>query len=56
MWIYSNRKFVKCIECACCSVEEMKCYPNSKDCHNEYDLTEEDLTKPAYCDFFISKK
>lgn len=46
---------VKCIDCACCNVEEMKCYPNSEDCHKEYDLDESDLTTPAHCDFFKSK-
>ena len=46
----------KCIDCACCSVEEMKCYPNDRDCHTEYDLDEEDLITPDYCDFFVPKR
>ena len=46
---------VKCIDCACCSVEEMKCYPNSEDCEKEYNLTEDDLYINAECDFFVSK-
>ena len=57
MWgFYNNSKRVRCIDCACCSVEEMKCYPNSKDCHKVYDLSGEDLTELAKCDFFIAKK
>lgn len=51
-----NNKLVKCIDCACCSVEEMKCYPNSKDCHAIYELDKEDLITPAKCDFFMRKK
>ena len=46
----------KCIDCGCCNVEKMKCYPNDKDCEEEYDLTEEDLVTPARCDFFMPKK
>lgn len=49
-------KLEKCIDCDCCNVKEMKCYPNDVDCHQVYDLTEEDLTTPAHCDFFIHKK
>ena len=47
---------MKCINCSHCNKEEMKCYPESNDCEKEYDLTEEDLTTPARCDFFIRKK
>ena len=54
MWLYSKNKSVKCIDCACCNAGEMKCYPNSEDCHKEYELTKEDLITPAHCDFFIS--
>ena len=46
----------KCIDCACCNVEEMKCYPNDRDCEGEYELTEKDLTTPARCDFFVPKE
>lgn len=53
MWLYSKNKNVKCIDCACCNVVEMKCYPNSEDCHKEYKLNKEDLITPAHCDFFI---
>lgn len=49
-------KLEKCIDCACCNVEEMKCYPNDRDCLRVYDLEEEDLSTPAHCDFFISKE
>lgn len=55
MWLYSKHKNVKCIDCACCNVEKMKCYPNSEDCHKEYDLDESDLHTPAHCDFFKAK-
>lgn len=46
-------KLEKCIDCACCNVVEMKCYPNSEDCHASYNLDKEDLITPARCDFFI---
>ena len=45
----------KCIDCDCCNMEEMRCYPRDPDCEEVYDLTEEDLNTPARCDFFISK-
>ena len=46
----------KCIDCACCDVENLKCYPNDRDCMPEYDLNEEDLTSVARCDFFKPKE
>lgn len=46
----------KCIDCACCDEKKMKCYPNSIDCHSEYDLDEADLVTPKRCDFFIKRK
>lgn len=46
---------MKCIECACCNKEEMKCYPKSQDCGKEYDLTEEDLYTEQKCDFARKK-
>ena len=52
MWFDSKNNLVKCIDCACCNVKEMKCYPNSVDCHSVYDLDEKDLHTPARCDFF----
>ena len=42
---------MKCIECVNCSKDEMKCYPKSKDCMSEYNLTEEDLYNDVKCDF-----
>lgn len=54
MW-FSKRKFVKCIDCACCDVGKMKCYPNDEDCEKEYELDDDDLHTPAHCDFFKSK-
>jgi len=46
---------MKCIECACCNKEEMKCRPKSQDCEKEYDLTEEDLYTEQRCDFARKK-
>lgn len=42
---------MKCIECACCDEEKMKCFPKSLDCEREYNLTEEDLRMEKVCDF-----
>lgn len=42
---------MKCIECVNCSKDEMKCYPKSKDCSIEYNLSEEDLYTDEKCDF-----
>lgn len=53
MWFHRKNNPVRCIDCACCNIKEMKCYPNDKDCNKEYDLEAEDLENPAYCDFFI---
>lgn len=55
MWSYRNNEAVMCIDCACCNIEEMKCYPNDEDCREEYNLEKEDLVNPAHCDFFIPK-
>lgn len=52
----SNRFNAKCIDCGCCDAEKMKCYPNSIDCHSEYDLDDADLVTPKRCDFFIKRK
>ena len=45
-----------CIDCACCDERNLKCYPGSRDCASEYDLTPEDLVTPMRCDFFKSKQ
>lgn len=50
-----NNKQQRCIDCACCDAENMKCYPNDDDCESEYDLSEADLTTADYCDFFKQK-
>ena len=44
----------KCIECQHCDVEKKKCFPGSRDCHSEYDLTDDDIYKYSTerCDFF----
>ena len=44
----------RCQDCKHCDTRTMKCYPESSDCHAEYDLTEEDLNTPDKCDFFES--
>lgn len=48
-----RKKEHKCIECAHCDVNDMKCHPDSKDCEEEYDLLFEDLIKEDVCDFFV---
>ena len=50
---HTNYKY-KCIDCIHCDVKHKKCYPNSKDCRSEYDLTEDDIYKLSdeRCDFF----
>ena len=35
--------------------EKMKCYPESEDCKNEYNLEESDFRKECNCDFFDPK-
>ena len=54
MWYKSSRKH-KCEDCIHCDIKAMKCYPQSRDCHSEYDLTEEDLHNLCLCDFFKHK-
>lgn len=45
-----------CKECIHCDVENMKCYPESKDCRSEYSLTPYDIEKGTdRCDFFEYK-
>ena len=46
------RKQHKCSDCRFCDEWSMKCYPESDDCLPSYDLDEEDLNEPGYCDFF----
>ena len=47
----------KCIDCIHCNESEHKCYPKSRDCKSEYDLTDEDMYQmsTARCDFFRPK-
>lgn len=48
----NNQKHL-CKGCIYCDTEKKKCYPNSKDCHSEYDLTEDDIYNIAdKCDFY----
>ena len=44
-----------CGQCLHADREQMKCFPNSEDCKDEYDLEEEDFYKEANCDFFVQK-
>lgn len=41
-----------CRNCIHCNIEEMKCYPESKDCEEVYLLEESDLDDTRRCDFF----
>lgn len=50
------KEYGKCIDCACCDVEKMKCYPNDSDCKSEYDLDESNLVTTPRCDFFKKKE
>ena len=45
----------KCKNCTHCDITNMKCYPQSKDCHKEYDLSEDDLETEDRCDFYERK-
>ena len=55
MWFNNKRKSVRCIDCIYCDAEKMMCYPDTKDCHEEYELDDDDLHIPAHCDFFKEK-
>lgn len=46
----------KCIDCIHCDAENLLCHPESKDCHEEYQLDETDLYTEARCDFFKRKE
>ena len=50
-------KRYRCIECQHCNEDEKKCYPQSRDCHAEYDLTYNDIYEYSTerCDFFEAK-
>ena len=47
----------KCIECKHCDEKQKKCYPESRDCLPEYNLTDEDMYEYSdkRCDFFERK-
>ena len=49
---FSDRKEYGCRYCKHCDTEKLKCYPESRDCESEYDLTEEDLDRLEICDFY----
>ena len=49
---FSDQKEYGCRYCKHCDIESLKCYPESRDCESEYDLTEEDLDKLEICDFY----
>ena len=46
---------IKCINCINCNEKEKKCFPKSKDCRKEYELSEEDLYTEKECDFAKKK-
>ena len=48
----------KCIDCKHCDEDKRKCFPESKDCKSEYDLTDEDIYQMSTdrCDFYSPKK
>lgn len=50
-----DKQIAYCALCVHADKEKMKCFPNSKDCRLEYDLTEEDFTEINRCDFFERK-
>ena len=50
--IFSDRKEYGCRYCKHCDIENLKCYPESRDCEPEYDLTKEDLDRLEICDFY----
>lgn len=45
----------KCKDCQHCDIKDLKCHPNSRDCHSEYKLDKVDLDTEARCDFFMQK-
>lgn len=49
------KKHAVCAECIHADHNKMKCFPHSKECKKEYDLTEEDFYIESRCDFFCKK-
>ena len=45
----------KCIDCEYCDLEQKKCFPQSKDCSTEYNLSDKDIYYEEKCDFFKCK-
>ena len=46
MWFNKHTfqyKEIRCLDCKHCNAELKKCYPESRDCDSEYDLTDEDI-------------
>ena len=45
---------VRCLDCSHCNESQKKCFPESKDCENEYDLTDDDIYNyhKNDCDFY----
>lgn len=52
---FKGKKCDGCGQCIHADHDKMKCFPNSRDCAPEYDLSEEDFHKEANCDFFHRK-
>lgn len=57
MWFNKHTfqyKEIRCLDCKHCNAELKKCYPESRDCDSEYDLTDEDIYEyhKNNCDFY----
>lgn len=51
----NKNRLCVCSNCKHANKNEMKCYPNSKDCRKEYDLEETDFYELKPCDFYEEK-
>lgn len=48
-------KKVKCSKCKHFCKKEKRCYPDDPDAAPYYDLSDNDIHKGSYCDFFEKK-
>lgn len=48
----------RCLDCTHCNEKEKKCYPNSRDCNKEYDLSDTDIYDYSedLCDFYNKRE
>ena len=53
MYNIQTREY-RCRDCIHCNITDKKCYPESKDCRSEYDLTDDDINEYTTdrCDFY----